>query len=209
MLIVCPHCASTYDVETTTLGDKGRPVRCGVCRTLWFATPEAERAAAVPTPPPKLRMTFREKLDVGVRVCSIATMMAFGALTGFAMIGEWPRWLIPMARSAGFEKPLWPELDGVVARLETTQEGATILSIEGQWIGAVRTSATPGVEFAVRNSAEQEVARWTDRSGPPKLPAGENAPFRSRFAIPGGDARDVRARYVGFVPGRTELIEAR
>jgi predicted Zn finger-like uncharacterized protein len=209
MLIVCPHCASTYDIETAALGSKGRPVRCGVCRTLWFAAPEPEESSAPTPPPPIPRMTLREKVDSVVRVCSILTMMMFGTMTGFAMMGEWPRWLIPLARAAGLEKPLWPELDGVIARLETTQEGATILSIEGQWIGAVRTAATPAVEFAVRNNAEEEVARWTDRSGPPKLPAGETAPFRSRFAIPGGDARDVRARYVGFVPGRTEPIEAR
>lgn len=208
MLIVCPHCASTYDVEPAALGGKGRPVRCAVCRTLWFAMPDAP-PAEVAEPPSKRAMTFREKMDAGVRACAILVMLVLGATTGFAMMGEWPRWLIPLARSAGLEKPLWPELEGVVARLETTQEGATILSIEGQWIGAVRTAPTPAVEFAVRNSADSEVARWTDRSGPTKLPAGETAPFRSRFAVPGGDARDVRARYVGFVPGRTESIEAR
>jgi predicted Zn finger-like uncharacterized protein len=210
MLIVCPHCASTYDIEMAALGGKGRPVRCGVCRTLWFAVPdEPEESPALASSPPPPRMTAREKFDAFVRVCSILTMMMFGTLTGFAMMGEWPRWLIPLARAAGLEKPLWPELDGVVARLETTPEGATILSIEGQWIGAMRSAATPAVEFAVRNAAEEEVARWTDRSGPTKLPAGETAPFRSRFAIPGGDARDIRVRYVGFVPGLTEPFEAR
>ena len=205
MLIVCPHCASTYDVEPATLGSQGRSVRCGVCRTLWFVPPSIEPVQSGPMPPRRPRaLTFRQKMDAVVRVCSILLMTMMGAGAGFAMMGEWPRWLIPLARSAGLEKPIWPELDRVVAKLETTPEGATILSIEGEWIGGAKTGPTPAIEFDVRNSADEEVARWTDRSGPTKLAAGELAPFRSRFAIPGGDAREVRARYLGFVPGRTE-----
>lgn len=150
----------------------------------------------------KPKRGFKQRLDAMTRICAISIMIAFGAFTGFTMSGEWPRGLIPLARGLGLEKPLWPELDGVVAKLEKTQEGATVISIEGEWVGAVRSVAAPMVEFAVRNSADEEVARWTDRSGPSKLPAGETAPFRSRFAVPGGDAREVRARYVGFTPER-------
>lgn len=211
MLIVCPHCASTYDIEPAALGETGRPVRCGVCRTLWHATPDADDdllsgpiKAASRQGPLRRKASFKQRMDKIVRVCAILIMAAMGGFTGFAMTGEWPRSLIPLARGLGLEKPLWPELDSVVARLETTQEGATVLSIEGEWIGAVRSAPTPAVEFAVRNSTGEEVARWTDRSGPTKLPAGETAPFRSRFAVPGGDAREVKARYVGFTPDRAE-----
>lgn len=205
MLIVCPHCASTYDIEPSALGGAGRPVRCGVCRTLWFvARPEEPAAAVAPPPPISRRARFKQRLDAVVRLYSIAMMMVLGAVTGFGMTGEWPRFLIPLARAAGLEKPLWPELDGVVARLEKTAEGSTVLSIEGEWIGAVRSAPAPAVEFAVRNSTDDEVARFTDRSGPTKIPAGERAPFRSRLAVPGGDAKDIKARYVGFVPDRAE-----
>lgn len=203
MLIVCPHCASTYDVDASALGGKGRPVRCGVCRTLWHAAAEIEpeEEQAVVRPLPRRKASFKQRMDKIVRVCAILVMACFGAFTGFAMSGEWPRWLIPAARAMGFEKPLWPELDGVVAKLEQTQEGATVLLVEGEWIGAVRSAPAPAVEFAVRNSTGEEVARWTDRSGPSKIPAGETAPFRSRFAVPGGEAHDIKARYVGFTPG--------
>ena len=105
-------------------------------------------------PPRRPRaLTFRQKMDAVVRVCSILLMTMMGAGAGFAMMGEWPRWLIPLARSAGLEKPIWPELDRVVAKLETTPEGATILSIEGEWIGGAKTGPTPAIEFDVRNSA--------------------------------------------------------
>ena len=37
MLIVCPNCATSYDVEVATLRPDGRRVRCVRCRTVWHA----------------------------------------------------------------------------------------------------------------------------------------------------------------------------
>ncbi len=37
MLIVCPTCATSYDVELASLQPKGRQVRCVRCRTIWHA----------------------------------------------------------------------------------------------------------------------------------------------------------------------------
>ncbi|MGA3309885.1 MAG: zinc-ribbon domain-containing protein [Xanthobacteraceae bacterium] len=39
MLIVCPSCASSYDVEPASLPAKGRQVRCLRCRSVWHAAP--------------------------------------------------------------------------------------------------------------------------------------------------------------------------
>jgi predicted Zn finger-like uncharacterized protein len=38
MLIVCPSCATSYQVEPPALGPGGRTVRCTRCKNLWFAT---------------------------------------------------------------------------------------------------------------------------------------------------------------------------
>jgi predicted Zn finger-like uncharacterized protein len=53
MLIVCPSCATSYDVEASSLEPDGRRVRCLRCRTVWRAEPnrgdkllEAARAIA-------------------------------------------------------------------------------------------------------------------------------------------------------------------
>jgi predicted Zn finger-like uncharacterized protein len=53
MLIVCPSCATSYDVEASSLEPDGRRVRCVRCRTIWRAEPnradkllEAARAIA-------------------------------------------------------------------------------------------------------------------------------------------------------------------
>ena len=39
MLIVCPSCATSYDVEPARLEPDGRQVRCVRCRTVWVAAP--------------------------------------------------------------------------------------------------------------------------------------------------------------------------
>lgn len=47
MLIVCPSCATSYQVEAASLGAAGRTVRCVRCRHVWFARdPEPLQAIA-------------------------------------------------------------------------------------------------------------------------------------------------------------------
>jgi len=47
MLIVCPNCATSYDVEVASLRPNGRRVRCVRCRTVWQAQlSHAERLIA-------------------------------------------------------------------------------------------------------------------------------------------------------------------
>ncbi len=48
MLIVCPSCTTSYQVDQAALGDAGRSVRCARCRTVWLA--RAENIKAKPTP---------------------------------------------------------------------------------------------------------------------------------------------------------------
>src|SRR5437763_798683 len=51
MLIVCPTCATTYQIKTGSLGEAGRNVRCASCKNTWYATTESavmEEVAPVP-----------------------------------------------------------------------------------------------------------------------------------------------------------------
>jgi predicted Zn finger-like uncharacterized protein len=56
MLIVCPSCARSYDVDVASLMPNGRQVRCVRCRTVWRAEPRhadklmAAAAAIAPLP---------------------------------------------------------------------------------------------------------------------------------------------------------------
>jgi predicted Zn finger-like uncharacterized protein len=44
MLIVCPNCATPYQVESSEIGG-GRSVRCVRCKNVWLAQPPAEAPA--------------------------------------------------------------------------------------------------------------------------------------------------------------------
>jgi predicted Zn finger-like uncharacterized protein len=58
MLIVCPTCATAYQIELAALGASGRSVRCSNCKNTWFATPDSavmEQVAAVPAIVPPRR----------------------------------------------------------------------------------------------------------------------------------------------------------
>src|SRR5580704_15591732 len=47
MLIVCPNCATSYDVDVASLRPNGRRVRCVRCHSVWQAElPHAERLIA-------------------------------------------------------------------------------------------------------------------------------------------------------------------
>ena len=48
MLIVCPTCATAYQVKPAALGAAGRSARCASCKNTWFATPESVMAGAEP-----------------------------------------------------------------------------------------------------------------------------------------------------------------
>lgn len=55
MLISCPNCRTSYDVDASKLGAEGRPVRCARCRIQWFAAaPMLVDVVNVPAAPLRL-----------------------------------------------------------------------------------------------------------------------------------------------------------
>jgi predicted Zn finger-like uncharacterized protein len=48
MQIICPHCTTFYDVDSSKFGAAGRNVRCARCGETWLAKPETAAAMAGP-----------------------------------------------------------------------------------------------------------------------------------------------------------------
>ncbi|WP_325607201.1 MJ0042-type zinc finger domain-containing protein [Pseudorhodoplanes sp.] len=71
MLIVCPNCATSYQVTPESLGETGRTVRCVSCHNLWFeqpapALPEEPAMAGTPALDPMLiRPPLNDVVDIG------------------------------------------------------------------------------------------------------------------------------------------------
>ena len=88
MLIVCPSCATSYDVEPASLQPDGRKVRCVRCRTVWQAEPpRAEKlmaAAAALAPDPSPAMAEVSSSNPAVEAA--ATLDAAPVTAG----GQWP-----------------------------------------------------------------------------------------------------------------------
>jgi predicted Zn finger-like uncharacterized protein len=51
MLIVCPNCATGYEVNPAALGTAGRNVRCANCRREWFVAASASPSTVTATAP--------------------------------------------------------------------------------------------------------------------------------------------------------------
>ena len=67
MLIICPSCATSYDVGAASLSPNGRQVRCARCRTVWRAEPtHADKlmlAAAALAPEPDTSALAAEEAE--------------------------------------------------------------------------------------------------------------------------------------------------
>jgi len=65
MLIVCPNCATSYDVDTASLRPEGRRVRCLRCRSVWQAElPHSEKLVAAAEALAPVRRTVEAMAEV-------------------------------------------------------------------------------------------------------------------------------------------------
>ncbi len=64
MLIVCPNCATSYQVTPESLGETGRSVRCLTCHNLWFEQPRQAAAPADPVDPVQIRPPLNDVVAV-------------------------------------------------------------------------------------------------------------------------------------------------
>ncbi|WP_051988087.1 zinc-ribbon domain-containing protein [Bosea sp. UNC402CLCol] len=87
MLIVCPSCASQYELDAAKLGPGGRKVRCAQCKTLWHVD-----AASEMPPAPSVEETqalLAEELERAAAIeAEIAAVVAEDATAGEAGVLE-------------------------------------------------------------------------------------------------------------------------
>jgi predicted Zn finger-like uncharacterized protein len=93
MLIVCPSCASRYEIDAAKLGPEGRKVRCAGCKTSWHVDP----ASALPEPPSEeeTRALLAEELERAAEIDAEITALATQARAGAAEAEEPPSEIAP------------------------------------------------------------------------------------------------------------------
>ena len=62
MLIDCPNCATSYQVDAASIGAHGRSVRCARCRNVWFAEPAANASSSPDSASDDAVAAFRAEL---------------------------------------------------------------------------------------------------------------------------------------------------
>lgn len=86
MLIVCPSCASQYELDAAKLGPEGRKVRCANCKTSWHVEP-----AAFPEPPSEAetQALLAEELERAAAIDAEITALAAeaGGQDGAELVG--------------------------------------------------------------------------------------------------------------------------
>jgi predicted Zn finger-like uncharacterized protein len=153
MLIVCPNCATSYQVEPNSLGQDGRSVRCARCRNVWFATLPTLMSTTVGS-------DEWDVIDTGARLPPAISRAESADASERAM--------------AGFTAP--EDID--VAGLGAAIDGVRV----GQEADATAVSAEVAEEGAAVDSPSLVPSQTIAMSAPPSRPAEDIETFAARRA---------------------------
>lgn len=83
MLIICPDCESSYEVEAAAIGPAGRKVRCTECGAVWLArqaeSSAPEEPAETPAPEPAAAPALAEAEEIDAEAEEVVEAAAEGA----------------------------------------------------------------------------------------------------------------------------------
>jgi predicted Zn finger-like uncharacterized protein len=135
MLIVCPSCATSYDVELASLQPNGRQVRCVRCRHVWHAEPShaekllaaAEAIARIPE-----MAHAAESVAVGTTSCE-----PLSAMVGETIDGELDPAPVDASPDPGMESPAEIQVDAPPISPVDLDQGAPAIDVEAEQFEAL------------------------------------------------------------------------
>jgi len=153
MLIVCPSCATSYDVRPENLSPIGRQVRCARCRTVWHAEPDLSEkllaAAAAIAPDQDVAAPAADRVAEKVAAMSATDSgveMADAALSDQA------------AATAAIDQPTTEQHDSSTTGLAEPDSAGAAREIDGEAPPIVPADPNEGgspIEVAAETSAER------------------------------------------------------
>jgi predicted Zn finger-like uncharacterized protein len=130
MLIVCPSCAASYDVELASLQPNGRQVRCVRCRYVWRAEPShAEKlmaAAEAIAPVPEMAEAVESFAE------GTASSEPPGATVGETIEGEPDPVPMEVSLDPGAESPAEIQVDAPPISPVDLDQGAPAIDVEAE-----------------------------------------------------------------------------
>jgi len=206
MILTCPHCATRYHLDPSSLGGEGRTVRCASCGHRWKASPPSDAPTVIEltpvplvtprTPPPAepgSQSRHRSVSLVGWLVAALVLLLLTGAVAGRNEIVE------GFPASAGIYQWLRLPLDTEPGlRIEQftpkhlTEGGISIVVIEGAIINLSDHQQTvPPIRITLLDDADRPLQDGTFKAEVERLDAGARTSFSGRLINPAQQARKV------------------
>jgi predicted Zn finger-like uncharacterized protein len=155
MLIVCPSCATSYDVELASLQPNGRQVRCVRCRYVWRAEPShAEKlmaAAQAIAPVPEMADTV-ESFAGG-----IASSDSPNAAVGETIDGEFDPAPVDASLDPGVESPAEIQVDAPPIAPVDLDQSEPAIDVEAEQSEALPEDIE---SYAARRGSSGKGGRW-------------------------------------------------
>lgn len=234
MLIVCPHCISSYRADPELLQQSGGAIRCAHCLRVWTVEGwQGERADAATIPrivvEPRLYAENASRVARPQYAASakftplqqdrggasplrgiLAVVTILGIATG----------CIGLRKSIVHVAPVLGQVYALVGlpvdqgsislqdvKTAMIIEGATpVLTLDGAIENSrAESSRVPDIRIVVRDVAAQGLYTWTIAAPKRTLAPGESVAFKSRLVAPPTNGHDIQ---VGFADTRIVVSEA-
>lgn len=178
MLLTCPNCETVFRVDSASIGEQGKAVRCSVCSHVWQAAPPM----LVPESDPG-----EMKAALGtVLTPFIILVLAVGLLAGGVMYRSTITAYMPSLVSAfdGIGLTVRPAIDKLeIADLDADYSGDT-LRLRGRLVNQSGFAAhAPALEVTVMDESGETLANQTIRPDDVVIAAAEGTSFFAQLVI--------------------------
>jgi predicted Zn finger-like uncharacterized protein len=210
MILTCPHCATRYHLDPSSLGGQARTVRCASCGHRWKTSPPSDAPTVIELTPvpdvtprgrlpaePQSQSWYRSGSLAGWLVTALVLLFLAGAIVGrnqivssfpaSAGIYQWLRLPIPTKFGLAIEAftPKW-----------VVEGGISMVVIEGAIVNVSEHQQTvPPIKVTLLDGADRPLQDGTFEAEDERLDAGDRTSFSGRLINPAQQARKVRVNF--------------
>jgi predicted Zn finger-like uncharacterized protein len=167
MLIVCPNCTTSYQIDDASVGPAGRMVRCARCKSTWFATAPASPVDAfvdgvIAEAEAEHKGVIKPGHPVAAPPSSVRIADDFGG-GDIALPGDMPAFTAEPNFTAPdtpeFRAPAIDDAPSLVPPMKETTFDEAPSAVEGD--GELETFAARRRRMQVKRQKNKRSSRWT------------------------------------------------
>jgi predicted Zn finger-like uncharacterized protein len=221
MRLLCPHCGKAHIIRDGALGAAGRTVRCSACKSTWFADASGEaktpahayegadphaliervRKATAYNPlkskkPGAAKGNFRYPVDPGVAILgALALFLVSSLVFRGSVVSALPN-LASLYQGIGLPVNVRGLEFADIKSSRDIQGGEPVLIVEGKIMNVSGADVDmPAVRVTLRSLTGGEIDAVTTKPEAVKLERTGETAFKTQFANPSSDAKDVLVHF--------------